>query len=67
MKLHEKVKAQEKLIKTYENSLNDLIAHLFSSKFQGEGNQWISTKDVHQKIQDIKNNVWELEIQEGLI
>lgn len=65
MKLHEKIKAQEKIITAYEKGIEELINYLSLPKFYIPNNS-VNVSDIFLRLSELKNNIIDIEYQEGL-
>ena len=67
MKLHNQVKQQKQIIKTYEGGINDLIRYISSPKFQGADNNYVNPADIILRIREVQADVVFYEQGNGII
>ena len=58
MRLHEKVKVQQEIIETYEESINELRRYLNSSKFSVDTT--VQTSDVIMRLDELKHDLFKI-------
>jgi len=65
MKLHEKVKAQKKIITAYREGIKELECYLNLPKFFIPNNT-VNISDIFLRLNELKNHTTDIEYQEGI-